>query len=337
MRKVGFILLTIIMVALVVGKNSYTQLIAQPLNIQAQQEYRLPAGQGAIQTLEDFESNGWLPMPMWVARLWLKLNEHVLSIQAGTYAFTVGTTVHDAFKHMQKGNVAQFEVSLVEGLTYTQWVEALQTHPKITPDIDQHVILRLIAQWQPYTKESVTSIEGLLMADTYHFIAGTPASDILQRASDAMQDYLLTMWDSRDTSLPYETPLDVITMASIIEKETGLASERPRIAGVFINRLDLNMLLQTDPTVIYGIGEHFDGNLTRKHLRQDTPYNTYVHKGLPPGPIAMVGKAAIQAALGPTVTSDLYFVAKGDGSHQFSQTLQQHNAAVRKYQLKYKD
>ncbi|HAU93045.1 MAG TPA: endolytic transglycosylase MltG, partial [Alteromonas sp.] len=129
----------------------------------------------------------------------------------------------------------------------------------------------------------------------------------------------------------------VLTMASIIEKETALASERARIAGVFVNRLEQNMRLQTDPTVIYGLGERFDGNLTRKHLREDTPYNTYVHKGLPPGPIAMIGRVAIDAALQPALTSELYFVARGDGSHQFSNTLEEHNQAVREFQLNRKD
>jgi UPF0755 protein len=148
---------------------------------------------------------------------------------------------------------------------------------------------------------------------------------------------LLKRWEQRLGGLPYNAPFEVLIMASIIEKETALEFERMHIAGVFVNRLERNMRLQTDPTVIYGLGDRFDGNLTRKHLREDTPYNTYVHKGLPPGPISMIGKAAVEAALLPEVTEDLYFVAKGDGSHAFSATLQAHNQAVRQYQLKKED
>ena len=156
----------------------------------------------------------------------------------------------------------------------------------------------------------------------------------MARAHEALIAFVDEQWQQRALDLPINTPYEALILASIIEKETAVPEERSRIAGVFVNRLNSNMRLQTDPTVIYGIGDNFDGNITRKHLRTPTPYNTYVIKGLPPTPIAMAGKAAIKAALQPLETDEVYFVAKGDGSHQFSTTLEAHNAAVRKYQLK---
>jgi UPF0755 protein len=178
-----------------------------------------------------------------------------------------------------------------------------------------------------------SSAEGLFLADTYFFTANTATSSILTRAHKAMLDYVETQWQQRQADLPLNSPYDALILASIIEKETAVSAERTKIAGVFVNRLRKNMRLQTDPTVIYGIGDAYDGNITRKHLRTPTPYNTYTIKGLPPTPIAMAGKEAIWAALNPMETDALYFVARGDGSHEFSSSLAAHNAAVRKYQL----
>ena len=316
------------------------QQFAKPLNIEQRQLFTLTPGQGAIETLMRFEQQGWLPMPTLAARLWLKLVYGGQPILAGTYAFEPPLTLAGAFELLSHGEEVQFDISLIEGQTYQQWLTTLKAHPRLKADLtanEEALVQRLIAEWQPYSAEPLNSLEGLLLADTYHFTNQTPASEILKRASAAMQDYLLQKWAKREPGLPYEAPVEVLTMASIIEKETALASERARIAGVFVNRLEQNMRLQTDPTVIYGLGDRFDGNLTRQHLREDTPYNTYVHKGLPPGPIAMIGRVAIDAALQPALTSELYFVARGDGSHQFSNTLEQHNQAVREFQLNRKD
>jgi UPF0755 protein len=175
-------------------------------------------------------------------------------------------------------------------------------------------------------------LEGLLFPDTYFYAPHTSDLDVLRRAYRLQHDKLLAAWETRAQGLPYRTPYEALIMASIVEKETGAAAERPRIAGVFINRLKLGMRLQTDPTVIYGLGDRFDGNLRRDDLQRDTPYNTYTRTGLPPTPIAMPSEAAIEAALNPAKTDALYFVARGDGTHVFSSTLEAHNRAVNRYQ-----
>lgn len=175
--------------------------------------------------------------------------------------------------------------------------------------------------------------EGLFYPDTYHFPRGTTDVAFLRRSHEALLQVLKEEWQSRDEGLPYQSPYEALIMASLIEKETALASERGQIAGVFVRRLQRGMLLQTDPTVIYAMQESFDGNIRRKDLQIDSPYNTYVYAGLPPTPIALVGREAIFAAMQPEEGKTLYFVAKGDGSHHFSETLQEHNRAVAKYQL----
>lgn len=339
LRKLTLGLILVVAVSMA-GMGWLHQQFARPLLLDAPQLYTLSAGQGAIETLRQFERKGWLPMPALAARLWLKFVYNGQPILAGTYSLAPSMTLADVFSVLSRGDEVQFDISLIEGQTYRQWLTSLAAHPRLQQDLaanEAAVIAELLQAWQPYSATELASPEGLLLADTYHFTDKTPASEILRRASAAMQRYLLDKWAQRETGLPYAQPVDVLTMASIIEKETALASERAHIAGVFVNRLERNMRLQTDPTVIYGLGERFDGNLTRQHLREDTPYNTYVHKGLPPGPIAMIGRVAVDAALQPALTSDLYFVARGDGSHQFSETLEQHNKAVREFQLNRKD
>ncbi|WP_034474175.1 endolytic transglycosylase MltG [Aestuariibacter salexigens] len=263
-------------------------------------------------------------------RLYIKLFRQGDLIKTGTYAIEPGDSLQSLLDKFYQGDEKQFAVSLIEGLTLQQWLETLAAEPQLSANdlpVLQHVAMLLANELPGKT------LEGWLMPDTYFFTAGTEAENILIRAYESMQAYLQSAWQERQQGLPYDSAYDALIMASIIEKETGLASERAQIGGVFINRLRKNMRLQTDPTVIYGLGERFDGNLTRAHLREATPYNTYVIKGLPPTPIAMPGKAAIDAALHPLDTEALYFVSRGDGSHYFSRTLDEHNQAVRKYQL----
>ena len=263
-------------------------------------------------------------------KLAFRMHQGLAQIKAGTYEITPSQQLIDFLEDLNAGKEKQFSVTLVEGLTLKQWLAQLNDSDYLEGiDGDQP-----LQQWIGQRNIQGGSLEGWLLPNTYAYTAGSSALQIVDRAHQAMQRLLAELWQAKAFDLPYKNAYEALIMASIIEKETGVAHERSHIAGVFVNRLHRNMRLQTDPTVIYGIGPTFDGNITRKHLRTPTPYNTYVIKGLPPTPIAMAGKAAIHAALQPKPTDALYFVAKGDGSHQFSTTLEAHNAAVRKYQLK---
>lgn len=249
-------------------------------------------------------------------------------IKRGTYLLTPQMTIDELLNMVAFGLEHEFSITLVEGETIAQSLVRLQKKPHITHDVANTASL-VSELGLPYSHP-----EGLFFPDTYFYRAGTKASQILRRAHQKLQEVLQRQWKLRDQMVPLESAYEALILASIIEKETGKAEERPIIASVFTNRLHQNMRLQTDPTVIYGLGDEFDGNLTKTHLRTKTPYNTYKIKGLPPTPIAIVGEEAIVAALNPVPTDYLYFVAKGDGSHQFSETLQAHNRAVREYQLK---
>ncbi|MCW8108700.1 endolytic transglycosylase MltG [Alteromonas ponticola] len=308
--------------------------INKPLNLDTPVLFTVAQGSSGHALLNQLEQQGWLASNPHSIKLWMKFGYRGQSAKAGTYQLETDMTVPEVFDHFANGDEYQFSVSLVEGLTYSQWLSTLASHPQLVHDIDANTTQALMDAWPWQPMDGLVNLEGLLLADTYYFTAGTKASDILKRAMRAMQHYLEKAWANRVAGLPFETVYEALIMASIVEKETAVAAERNEIAGVFVNRLEANMRLQTDPTVIYGIGPDFDGNLTRKHLKQRTPYNTYRIKGLPPTPIAMAGKPAIEAVLHPSETENLYFVAKGDGSHHFSATLQAHNDAVYKYQIK---
>jgi UPF0755 protein len=250
-------------------------------------------------------------------------------VKAGIYEVKSGITPLELLDMMTSGSSAQVSITFIEGWTFAQMREALNASEKVKhmtmSETDQQILKEIGA--------AETMPEGLFFPDTYFFTPNTSDRDILKRAYSTMQSKVKNAWATRANGLPYRTPFEALIMASIVEKETGRAVERPQIAGVFINRLKIGMRLQTDPTVIYGMGEHFDGNIHKKDLLSDTVYNTYTRDGLPPTPIAMPGLGAINAALHPAQTKALYFVGKGDGTHHFSTSLTEHNNAVIKYQL----
>lgn len=251
-------------------------------------------------------------------------------IKTGEYNLTPGLLPEELLTIFVSGKVVQYSMTLIEGWQIHEMLEAIK--------LDE-VLEKKLLSYKPddLMKElgyPEKSAEGLFFPDTYHFPKGTSDVEFLKRAYERLQLVLNEEWQNRAPNLPYQTSYDALIMASIIEKETGLASERKAIAGVFVRRLNKNMKLQTDPTVIYAMGRQFNGNIRKKDLNIDSPYNTYRYKGLPPSPISLVGREAIYAALHPEDGKALYFVAKGDGSHHFSESLAEHNRAVVKYQLK---
>lgn len=249
-------------------------------------------------------------------------------IKAGSYEVGPGITPLMLLEKLTRGDVTQAEIVFVEGKTFSQMRAMLDANPDVRHDtrgLSNHDVLALLEASEKHP-------EGLFYPDTYLFARNSSDLEILRRAYRAMQKQLGIEWARRDPNVPLASPYEALIMASIIEKETGLPLDRPSISAVFTNRLRLGMPLQTDPSVIYGVGEKFDGNLRKRDLQADTHYNTYTRSGLPPTPIAMPGLASLQAALHPPKTDKLYFVARGDGSSEFSRTLDEHNRAVMKYQ-----
>lgn len=250
-------------------------------------------------------------------------------VKAGIYEVKSGITPLELLDMLTSGSSNQASITFIEGWTFAQMRNELNASEKVKhmtmSETDQQILKEIGA--------TETMPEGLFFPDTYFFSPNTSDRDILKRAYSTMQSKVKTAWATKENGLPYSTPYEALVMASIVEKETGRAVERPQIAGVFINRLKIGMRLQTDPTVIYGLGEHFEGNLHKQDLLSDTIYNTYTRDGLPPTPIAMPGLGAINASLHPAQTKALYFVGKGDGTHYFSTSLKEHNNAVVKYQL----
>lgn len=259
-----------------------------------------------------------------------KLLNKEKNLQAGNYTLNRNVTPYQLLLSLNHGKATQGSATFIEGRTFAQMRDRLEKNDAVKQSIavlSESEILKLMGS-------EYTIAEGLFFPDTYYFDRNTVDTVILQRSYDAMQNKLKAAWDSREAGLPYKNAYQALIMASIVEKETGKASERPMIAGVFINRLRIGMRLQTDPTVIYGMGAQYKGNIRKNDLLADTPYNTYTRRGLPPTPIAIPGLASIEAALHPAKTKALYFVGKGDGSHVFSTNLADHNRAVVKYQLK---
>jgi len=250
------------------------------------------------------------------------------SLKAGVYTLDKPLTPLALYAKIERGEVSQALVQFIEGWNWREVRAVLATQPLLkndSADMSDAELMQAIGAEESHP-------EGLLFPETYFYTPHTSDLNVLRRAYRLQHDKLLAAWEARAPGLPYRTPYEALIMASIVEKETGAAFERPQIAGVFLNRLRLGMRLQTDPTVIYGLGERFDGNLHKADLQRDTPYNTYTRAGLPPTPIAMPSEAAIQAALNPAMSDALYFVARGDGTHIVSSNLDAHNRAVNRYQ-----
>lgn len=291
-------------------------------------EFSIVAGSALRSATRQIAESG-VPLSEFHFNLMARIAGKGTRIKAGSYEVSQGATPWEILQRITSGDVLLAEVLFVEGWTFAQMRAALDAIAELRHDTrgmsDADIMARLGAP-------AGTPAEGMFFPDTFLFAKGESDLKILSRAHRLMQKKLQQTWDARGEGLPYKTPYEALILASIVEKETGDPSERPTIAGVFGNRLRIGMRLQTDPTVIYGLAERFDGDLRKADLSSDTPYNTYTRGGLPPTPIAMPGKPAIWAALHPAPSKDLYFVARGDGSSQFSATLEEHNRAVNKYQ-----
>jgi UPF0755 protein len=311
----------------------------QPITLAEGEDYvviEINKGQTLSQLTYSWQAQGWLPSAA-VLLIQARILNSAKNIKPGEFEIAKNTRVYEILTLLTQGSSKRYKVSFIEGTRLTDVLLRLQEAPKLIQDIE------------PLTTANVqallgldTHAEGWVYPDTYVYHSGDSVSSILKQAHLRMQNVLSEEWqayldklaNNEIEKLPYRSAQEALVMASIVEKETGQAIERPEIAGVFIRRLNMNMRLETDPTVIYGLGEDYQGNLKKKHLRDRTnPYNTYRNKGLPPTPIALAGRAAINAALNPDNGDSIYFVAKGDGSHYFSTSLAEHNRAVRKYQI----
>ncbi len=327
--KYLFFILAILFTALVLDVN---RALLMPLHMDEDLRLEMAAGTSLSGLVKTLKANDLLRArrDRYYLVAYGLIRGEANKLQAGEYVVRQGTSPRELLAAMVMGKVRKLSVTFVEGWNYRQILQALHSH---------NGVKRQIQDYDPASVVAAVGIEaphpeGWFFPDTYTFVNNSSDIEILKRAYQSMRTILEEEWPLRATELPYETPYEALIMASIVEKETGAPEERGEIAGVFVRRLQKGMLLQTDPTVIYGIGESFDGNIRRSDLQTDTPYNTYTRAGLPPTPIAAAGRAALQAALNPVEGETLYFVSRGDGTHVFSKTLEEHNRNVRKYQLK---
>jgi UPF0755 protein len=321
--------LAALVLALALAGWSLRSALDQPLKLESERLIEVVPGDTPGGLLNRLEGEGVLDGAFWL-RLYWRFNLSGQALHSGEYRLTPQQRARDLLDLWRRGEVVQYSLTLVEGWNFRQVRAALARQEALKQSLadldDQALMARLdLAGVSP---------EGRFFPDTYRYVRGMSDLDLLRQARDRLDQVLQEEWARRAEGLPYRKPYDALIMASMVEKETGVAEERGQIAGVFVRRLRSGMRLQTDPTVIFGLGERYNGNLTRAHLQQPTPYNTYVIDGMPPTPIALAGREAIHAALNPVAGKSLYFVARGDGSHVFSETLEQHNRAVREYQLK---
>lgn len=326
MSMIKYLLLLVLLLAVLVGGAGYY--VSRPLTLPSVPvEFSIEHGSSLKIVARQMQQAGVLPNDwafVWLARMLGKSAQ----IKAGNYELVNEVTMLDLLAIVTKGQATQSEFRIIEGWTFNQFRAALNANPAIRHDsviLSEAEILHRIGAEVEY-------VEGQFFPDTYYFVKGSSDIALFKRAYQTMQKHLQVSWRDRMPELPLKSAYDALILASIVEKETGQASDRGMIAAVFVNRLRKGMLLQTDPTVIYGLGENFDGNLRKRDLLADTPYNTYTRTGLPPTPIALPGLASIQAALHPVSTDALYFVARRNGSSQFSSTLNEHINAVNRYQ-----
>nr|WP_205616995.1 endolytic transglycosylase MltG [Pelomicrobium methylotrophicum] len=290
-------------------------------------EFEVRAGASLRSIASEMEAEGLVP-DAWSFVMLARLLGKAGAIKAGSYEFTSPISPWELLQRVTRGDVALAEITIIEGWSFRQLRKALNEHPALRHETTGRSDAEILAA----VGATEASPEGLFFPDTYYFSKGTSDVQVLKRAYRTMQRHLEQVWASRAPDLPLASPYEALILASIIEKETGVEADRPLVAGVFHNRLRLGMRLQSDPTVIYGMGEAFDGNLRKKDLTTDQAYNTYTRSGLPPTPIALPGLASLRAAVQPADTQALYFVSRGDGTSEFSETLAEHNRAVMKYQ-----
>ena len=322
-------LFTLVVVAVLAAGGYAAWYVTTPVAVaKLPVEFEIPPGTRFRSAAARIEASG-----IAVGRLQFELLarglERAQDVKAGSYEIATAPTPLELLDKLTRGDVTQADVRFIEGWTFRQLRNALDSNTFLKHDTQGMTDAQLLQK----LNATETHPEGLFFPDTYLFSKGTSDLSVLRRAYKSMQRHLAQEWEARAADAPYRTPYEALIMASIVEKETGRADEREMIAGALVNRLRTGMLLQVDPTVIYGLGEAFDGNLKKIHLQTDGPYNSYMRPGLPPTPIAAAGLASLRAALKPAKTDALYYVARGDGSSAFSRTLEEHNRAVRKYQL----
>lgn len=299
----------------------------KPLSLRTEQIVEVTPGSSLSQVARRLEQDVGLTHPR-LFSFWASREGFDRAIRAGEFLISPGMSPRTALQHLLTGPLVQYPFTFIEGTTVREALEVLWRTPKLRITLQESSDEEILAA----IGSDLPSLEGALFPDTYFYTTGTTDEALLRRASTRMQQLLAQEWEARAVGLPYASPYESLILASIIEKETGILSEREQVAGVFVRRLQDGMRLQSDPTVIYGMGDDYQGNIRRVDLETSTPYNTYRISGLPPTPIAMTGRAAIHASLHPSDGTFLYFVATGDGGHQFSTTLEEHNTAVRQYQ-----
>ena len=337
MKKFFVFLLILLLILSGVGFWGYqklTEFVHTPVNVTQDQLLTIERGTTGSKLAALLEQENILEhadLLPWLLKLQPQLNK----VKAGTYSLTGVKTLQDLLDMINSGKEAQFSVKFIEGKTFKEWRKNLENAPHLKQTLqgksDEEIMALLDIPAVAKAVYEWNNMEGWLYPDTYNYTPNSTDLELLKRSTTRLQKALDKAWNERDENLPLADPYQMLILASIVEKETGVAVERPQVASVFINRLKANMKLQTDPTVIYGMGESYTGNIRKKDLETITPYNTYMIEGLPPTPIAMVSESALQAVAHPAKTDFYYFVADGSGGHKFTRNLNEHNKAVQEY------